>query len=96
MAKTSNALSQRLVQLSGAGQITNGRVCGRRVGVLYLAGSKSFGCRHCHNLTYESFYELIEIYKPEKSLFAEKSKAVLEEFKQDPKMKEIVDDIQAQ
>ncbi len=40
----------------------NGRHCGRRVGVLYLAG-KFFGCRHCNNLVYESsrnhrsFYE---------------------------------------
>ena len=32
---------------------TNERYCGRRVGVLYL-GDKYFGCRHCHNLTYES------------------------------------------
>jgi TRAP-type C4-dicarboxylate transport system substrate-binding protein len=38
----------------------------------------------------------VEIYKPEKSLFAEKSKAVLEEFVKDPKMKEIIDEIKAQ
>lgn len=38
----------------------------------------------------------VEIIHPEKSLFAEKSKAVLEEFKQDPKMKKLVDAIQAQ
>lgn len=31
----------------------NGRVCSRRVGVLYLRG-KYFGCRHCQDLTYES------------------------------------------
>jgi hypothetical protein len=38
--------------------ITNGRVCGRRVSKLYLAaGSKYFGCRHCHNLTYVSCQE---------------------------------------
>ncbi|RJQ35791.1 hypothetical protein C4559_06470 [Candidatus Microgenomates bacterium] len=29
------------------------KYCGRRVGVLYLAGSY-FGCRHCYNLTYAS------------------------------------------
>ncbi len=33
---------------------SNGNACNRRVGVLYLASSKYFGCRHCHNLTYES------------------------------------------
>ncbi len=39
-----------------------GRYCGRRVGVLYWVG-KYFGCRHCHNLAYDSsrnhrsFYE---------------------------------------
>lgn len=38
----------------------------------------------------------VEIIYPEKSLFAEKSKAVLEAFKQDPKMKKLVDAIQAQ
>ena len=38
----------------------------------------------------------VEIFKPEKSLFAEKSKAVLEAFKKDPKMKKIVEEIQAQ
>lgn len=38
----------------------------------------------------------VEIFYPDKKLFAEKSKAVLEEFKQDPKMKKIVDEIQAQ
>ena len=37
--------------------ITNGRVCGRRVGSLHLAGSEYFGCRHCHNLTYKSCKE---------------------------------------
>ncbi len=31
----------------------NGNYCGRRVGTLYKAGDY-FGCRHCHNLTYES------------------------------------------
>ncbi len=35
----------------------------------------------------------VEIFKPEKSLFAEKSKSVLEEFIKDPKMKEIIDEI---
>lgn len=38
----------------------------------------------------------VEIYKPEKSLFAEKSKAVLEEFVKDPKMKKIIEEIKAQ
>ncbi len=38
----------------------------------------------------------VEIFKPEKSLFAEKSKLVLEEFIKDPKMKKIVDEIKAQ
>lgn len=37
----------------------------------------------------------VEIFKPEKPLFAEKSKTVLEEFKKDPKMKILVDAIQA-
>jgi len=38
----------------------------------------------------------VEIYKPEKSLFADKSKAVLEGFIEDPKMKEIIDEIKGQ
>lgn len=37
--------------------VVNGKACNRRVGVLYLASSKYFGCRHCHNLTYESCKE---------------------------------------
>jgi hypothetical protein len=37
--------------------VVNGRVCNRRVGVLYLGGGKYFGCRHCYNLTYESSKE---------------------------------------
>ncbi|MDH4203412.1 MAG: hypothetical protein OEV87_11045 [Phycisphaerae bacterium] len=32
----------------------DGVYCGRRVGTLYLASGKYFGCRHCHNLSYES------------------------------------------
>lgn len=35
----------------------------------------------------------VEIIRPEKSLFAEKTKAVLDEFIQDPKMKKIVEEI---
>ncbi len=32
-----------------------GVYCGRRVGKLYLPpGSQYFGCRHCHNLSYET------------------------------------------
>lgn len=38
----------------------------------------------------------VEIFKPEKSLFAEKSKSVLEDFVKDPKMKQIIDEIKAQ
>lgn len=38
----------------------------------------------------------VEIFKPEKSLFAEKSKAVLDGFVKDPKMKKIIDEIKAQ
>ena len=38
----------------------------------------------------------VEIYKPEKTLFAEKSKQVLETFVKDPKMKQIIDEIKAQ
>jgi len=38
----------------------------------------------------------VQIFKPEKSLFAEKSKDVLESFKKDPKMNKIVEAIQAQ
>ncbi len=35
-----------------------GRRCGRRVGKLYLPpGAAYFGCRHCHELTYESCQE---------------------------------------
>ena len=37
----------------------------------------------------------VEIFKPQKSLFAEKSKAVLEDFEKDPKMKKIIDEIKA-
>jgi hypothetical protein len=38
--------------------IVNGRVCGRRVGKLYLPpGARYFGCRHCHDLTYTSCQE---------------------------------------
>jgi hypothetical protein len=37
--------------------VVSGRACNRRVGVLYLACGKYFGCRHCHNLTYESSKE---------------------------------------
>jgi hypothetical protein len=33
----------------------NGVPCGRRAGTLFLSpGSKYFGCRHCHDLSYES------------------------------------------
>jgi hypothetical protein len=36
----------------------NGRVCQRRVGKLYLRpGSKFFGCRKCHQLSYRSSQE---------------------------------------
>lgn len=38
----------------------------------------------------------VEIFKPEKSLFAEKSKSVLEEFVKDPKMRELVEEIKSQ
>jgi hypothetical protein len=37
--------------------VVNGRACNRRVGVLYVAGGTYFGCRHCHDLTYESSKE---------------------------------------
>jgi hypothetical protein len=37
--------------------VKDGRACNRRVGVLYLAGGKYFGCRHCYNLTYKSSKE---------------------------------------
>lgn len=37
--------------------VVNGRVCNRRVGRLHLGGGKYFGCRYCHNLTYESSKE---------------------------------------
>lgn len=33
--------------------VTNGRPCGRRVGVLYL-GPRYFGCRKCYKLNYQS------------------------------------------
>ena len=35
---------------------TDGLQCNRRVGKLYLSG-RYFGCRHCHDLTYESCRE---------------------------------------
>jgi hypothetical protein len=36
----------------------DGIECGRRVGKLYLPpGSRYFGCRHCHDLTYTSVQE---------------------------------------
>jgi len=38
----------------------------------------------------------VEVYRPEKSLFADKSKAVIEEFKKDPAMEILVEKIQAQ
>jgi hypothetical protein len=35
--------------------VVSGRACGRRVGKLYLPpGSRFFGCRACHGLTYHS------------------------------------------
>lgn len=35
--------------------VTDGLLCENRVGVLYLPpGGTVFGCRHCHDLTYES------------------------------------------
>ncbi|MGE3511471.1 MAG: hypothetical protein AB7N65_21585 [Vicinamibacterales bacterium] len=38
--------------------VVNGRSCERRVGKLYLPpGSRYFGCRHCHDLTYTSCQE---------------------------------------
>lgn len=40
--------------------------------------------------------EGVEIIRPEKSLFASKTQAVLDAFSQDPKMKELVEAIQAQ
>jgi hypothetical protein len=38
----------------------------------------------------------VKIFKPEKSLFAEESKAVLKDFIKDPKMKKIIDEIKSQ
>jgi tripartite ATP-independent transporter DctP family solute receptor len=38
----------------------------------------------------------VEIYKPDKSLFADKSRAVLNDFVEDPLMKKIIDEIRAQ
>ena len=38
--------------------VTDGRLCRRRVRVLYLPqGAQYFGCRHCHNLIYRSSQE---------------------------------------
>ena len=42
--------------------VSNGNVCGRRVGVLYLGGKEYFGCRHCYNLTYECQRERYDTY----------------------------------
>lgn len=38
----------------------------------------------------------VEVFRPEKSLFAESSRTVLEDFSQDPKMKQLVDEIRGQ
>ena len=38
----------------------------------------------------------VEVYRPDKSLLADKSKAVLEQFVKDPKTKSIIDEISAQ
>lgn len=40
-----------------------GVACQRRVGKLYLRG-RYFGCRHCHDLTYESCQEAVSNGKP--------------------------------
>jgi len=37
--------------------VVNNIPCSRRVGVLYFAGHRYLGCRHCHNITYESCKE---------------------------------------
>ena len=34
--------------------IVSGRACNRRVGALYSGDGVYFGCRHCHDLTYQS------------------------------------------
>ncbi len=38
----------------------------------------------------------VEVYRPEKSLFADKANTVIEDFKKDPKMNTLVEQIQAQ
>jgi hypothetical protein len=47
--------------------LKNGNSCKRRVGKLYLPpGASSFGCRHCHDLTYRSVREhdrRVDFYK---------------------------------
>ena len=37
--------------------IVDNKICNRRVGGLYIARGKYFGCKHCHNLTYKSSQE---------------------------------------
>ena len=37
---------------------SNGRLCGRRVAVIYCAG-KSFACRNCHCMSYASQHEAL-------------------------------------
>ena len=37
--------------------VVRGQACNRRVGALYLGDGNYFGCRHCHDLTYESSKE---------------------------------------
>lgn len=52
-----------------------GKVCGRRVGVLYKDGDY-FGCRHCYNLTYSSrnvtknyrYYPLFKVIELEQKI----------------------------
>lgn len=52
--------------------VVNGRSCGRRVGKLYLpSGTRYFGCRHCHDLSYTSCQESHRYDRLFKSLAAD-------------------------
>jgi hypothetical protein len=51
--------------------LVNGRVCGKRVGKLYLPrGARYFGCRGCHRLTYRSSQEAHRLDKMDSGLAA--------------------------
>lgn len=57
---------------------------------------KEFWAKNVEECMTKLAAEGVEIFKPEKSLFAESSKGVVEEFSQDPVMRKLVEAIQGQ